>query len=146
MEEKWEQARQKSEQREFEFEVEHLSIYQDHGFEWPPSLVEPDSDALDSVAVATLHMTRRRREVVCFHALKLADIVAEDADEFVVDTNLNLKWTQNFATMNVAPCIVATSKPWLFGRARDLTGPEALALQGFWMPAFRLLESECACV
>ena len=46
----------------------------------------------------------------------------------VIDLNMKLSWQMSGPPV---PCLVCTARPWVFCRRRDLTGAEALGLQGF---------------
>jgi len=48
------------------------------------------------------------------------------------DLNMSLTWQGALASVN--GCLVSSARPFLINRARDLTGVEALSLQGFHIP------------
>lgn len=119
-----------------EYEVDHLEAFQENGWTWPPDLEHVSNE---EVAAATVHMPRRKREIVYFHKRRYNDMHMPDGGDhhFIVDVNLNLKWSQGARLLGVSPCIVSTSRMYMFPQMRDMLGQEALSLQGFPMREFR---------
>ena len=102
-------------------EVDHLQAFESRGLTWPPVYSADFEEACG-------HLIRRRKEIVWY--LEQCFPASDFPVESVHDTNLNIKW-QDTKLKPISPCIVSTSIPWLRLARRELTGAEALCLQGF---------------
>eukprot|EP00959_Pyramimonas_sp_CCMP1952_P113300 2368113-Pyramimonas_sp.AAC.1 len=131
---------------QFEFESHHLQRYSEAKIEWPPPAKVFADNGLEGCVD---HLPRRNQEAVLYHTVKAARQLEEEqakkgkdvqqgqkvqtdqegtVTERVVDLNMKLDWQVN---RQEVPCIVCTSRPWLVTRRRDVTGAEALGLQGY---------------
>ena len=105
------------------FESQHLEFYSTEGFTWPPTQAMLEAAGLaDKLA----HLPRRNQETAYYHTMCKRS--KEYVSEKMFDLNMNLEWQLHQPTVG---CLVCTAKPWLLKRRRELTGAEALTIQGF---------------
>ena len=100
------------------YELGHLESFLEHGLKWPPDM--------GSFEAVVSHLGRRQSELafLCTHKLK------DEPGETCHDLNMSATWMVE-AKANECHILVSTSRPWLRKRQRDMTGDEALNLQGF---------------
>jgi site-specific DNA-cytosine methylase len=106
-----------------EFHVDHLQAYEAAGLHWPPVTTEDFEDKAG-------HLPRRSKEIAWY--LEQVFPVDKYPTESLHDLHLNMKWQKGLESeLNTwCPCLTGSSRPWLRVAGRDLTGSEALALQG----------------
>ena len=134
--------------------VDHLQKYGEANLQWPPKLPAER-------AAAVKHLPIRQQELVhylyeistaasshakqgpgrCSSAYQGSALGASSAnqgsalhasglDEAVLaDVNMSIGWVK--MQRGACPCLVGTGRVWLFHKNRELSGEEALALQGF---------------
>ena len=126
MQTKTEKASRGTSGAEQKYEEEHLEMFEKAGLQWPP-----DEEAFERAGLTDVvaHLPRRNAECVYYHYCGTKNgTEPERKDEHIMDINMRLGWQ---ASGQSVPCLVSSSRPWIFGRRRDLTGAEALEIQGF---------------
>ena len=107
----------------FHFEPQHLEHFSAEGLKWPP---DEHMFSHAGLQACTEHLTQRQREAVFFHTM--CQRSQETSGERIIDLNPKLEWQIG---LPVVPCITCSAKHWLLRRRRELTGAEALYLQGW---------------
>jgi len=108
--------------KEFEkFEADHMEAFLELGLTTYP----PDDNAFTSECMRIL--PRRQRELALYfeHVLKAC------SDETVHDLSFNLKHQRSDVRPEECHPLTPASVPWLLLRRREMTGDEALTLQGY---------------
>ncbi|CAK0879848.1 unnamed protein product, partial [Prorocentrum cordatum] len=119
------------------YEDEHLELFSAAGLKWPPNY--KDAGLEDVVA----HLPRRFAECVMYRDSRIE--LKKESSERIIDLNSRLDWQRVGPPV---PCLVCTGRPWLVKRQRDLTGAEAMNLQGYMYqdlmfgPTFRMSNAE----
>ena len=101
-----------------DFDVDHLQAYQSIDLPWPPVF-----DA--AFEKASAHLPRRQQESAWWLMAKY-----QLEEETVHDLNMSHAWGSD-TKVGLCPCLASTSRLWLRVRARDVVGPESMAIQGF---------------
>ena len=134
--------------------VDHLQKYGEANLQWPPVLPAER-------AAAVKHLPIRQQELVhylyetstaasshanqdpgrCSSACQGSALGASSANQgsalrasgleeaALADVNMSIGWVKMHR--GACPCLVGTGRVWLFHKNRELSGEEALALQGF---------------
>ena len=134
--------------------VDHLQKYGEANLQWPPVLPAER-------AAAVKHLPIRQQELVhylyetstaasshakqdpgrCSSACQGSALGASSANQgsalrasgleeaVLADVNMSIGWVKMHR--GACPCLVGTGRVWLFHKNRELSGEEALALQGF---------------
>jgi len=122
----------------FLYEAEHLQLFREDfpgvfSRGWPPDMRQFE-DVCPEECVA--HLPPRGQQSVLYHRLERERRMQEDntvnPQEQYKDLNMSLMWQGALPYGN--GCLVSSARPFLMKRLRDLTGVEALSLQGFHIP------------
>ena len=120
----------------FLYDAEHLQLFREDfpgvfSRGWPPDMRQFE-DVCPEECVA--HLPIRGQQSVLYHRLARARRMQKynivNPQEQYKDLNMSLTWQGAQAS----GCLVSSARPFLINRARDLTGVEALSLQGFHIP------------
>ena len=102
-----------------DYEVDHMQAFQEQSLQYPPTMAP-------ELKIATASLGRRMSEkVYLFEHFYAGEVV-----ETVHDLNLSHPWSV-IAKGEICPCVVSTSRLWFLKARREVSGPEALSLQGF---------------
>lgn len=118
------------------YEVDHSQQFEAASLPWPPSF--------SSFFVAkTRHVSARMQQLVFYHENVSIPRMLDGGKMFFCDLNFSMAWTR--VTSDQVPCLVGSSRIWVFGRdvgavqvtcdldeihRSDLSPVEALSLQG----------------
>ncbi|CAK0866512.1 unnamed protein product [Prorocentrum cordatum] len=138
-------TRDKKRYKTFKYEVDHKQLFdQNFGGRIPVPPTESEYEHF-GVAAGVVHLPTRMKESVLFHRALVGDQSAWDLPfmrERVVDLNKTLSWQMGGEDNWFAPCLVSSARPYFLKALRDMTGVEAMCLQG-WEPDDIVQSSAC---